>query len=108
MYDGLEVGCALLDLILYSVYIRRCWASKDVRSAVARGAECAVCDRGCLFVLAAACRGKDIIRLSLKRKGQDITRQSSVPVGVYSRMMDRADLQSAFKRTTCARGGDMN
>ena len=64
--------------------------------------------RGWLFVLAAACRGKGIIRLSRKWKGQDITRQSSVPVGVYSRMMDRADLQSAFKRTTCARGGDMN
>ena len=45
-----------------------------------------VCDRGWLFVLAVACHGKDIIRLSLKWKGHDITRQSSVPVGVYSRM----------------------
>ena len=68
----------------------------------------AVCDRGWLFVLAVACHGKDIIRLSLKWKGQDITRQSSVPVGVYSRMMGRPDLQSAFTRTTCACGGDMS
>ena len=55
----------------------------------------AVCDRGWLLVVAV--RGKDIIRSSLKWKGQDITRQSSVPVGrgrVYSRMMDCADLQA--------------
>ena len=35
-----------------------------------------------------------MMRLSLKWKGQDITRQSSVPVGVYSRMMDRVGVYS--------------
>ena len=65
-----------------------------MRSAVARGAECGVRPGLAIRRVAVACRGKDIIRLSLKWKGQDITRQSSVPVGVYSRMMDRADLQA--------------